>query len=119
MNMRGTPGIDGIAPGIGAWLDRVKMVTPFGIGNRAATAPEVRIDRREIGVPLVSVATTRIRLPDLDECCWYWSVGLVQHTTVHDNAFANWIAGFGVIANEIAVERPDFVMSKHRPRYFG
>ncbi len=58
------PVVDPIAPGISPGLHGPECVVPVLVSQRAATAAEIRVDRREIGVLLVAVTATGIGLPD-------------------------------------------------------
>src|SRR4051812_31308157 len=56
MNMRGTPGVVVIAPGIGAGLDGDEPVVAGGIAHRAACSGEIRIERRRMLVADMDIA---------------------------------------------------------------
>ena len=49
------PGIEEVAPGVGPGLDGAEVVVAVGVGQRAAAAAEVRVDRREVAVTSDSI----------------------------------------------------------------
>ncbi len=114
MDVRRPPAIDVVAPRIGPRLHRAEIVVARLIGQRAAAAAEIGIDRREIGVLLVPVATAGIGLPELHQRVRHAAPGLVQHAAMHHDPFADGIAVLGVVADQVVVERPDVVMTEHR-----
>ena len=67
VDVRGTPVVDAVAPRVGAGLDGAEEVVAVRVGQRAAAAAEIRIDRRDVPVLLVPVAAAGVRLPDLDQ----------------------------------------------------
>ncbi len=91
-----------------------KVVVAGVVGQRAAAAAEIRIDRRQIGVLLVPVAAAGIGLPELDQRVRHAAAGLVEHAAVDDDALADGIAVLGVIADQVVVERPEIVVAEHR-----
>ena len=67
VDVRRSPGVLVVAPRVGAGLDRDEAVAALVVGEAAAGAGEVRVERRRVLVDLVRVAAGRVRLPDLDE----------------------------------------------------
>ena len=117
MDMSGAPAIDIVAPGIGAGLHGAEVVVSGRIRQRAAAAAEIGIDRREIGVLLVPVASAGIGLPYLDERVGYRLAIAVEYVTVNDRLLADRLALFGIIEDEIVIERAEFVRRKYRAGY--
>ena len=117
--MSGAPGIDVVAERISAGLHRAKSIVAFVIREHAATAAEIGIDGREIGVVLVPIASAGVRLPELNKGARHAETGLVAHMAVHDNALADGLPGFRVVEKKVVVERPEFVRLKDRAGDFG
>jgi hypothetical protein len=101
MDMRGTPGVVVIAPGIGARLDGDETVVAGGIAHGAARAGEVRIERRRVLVADMDVAAAGIGLPDLDQRVRHAAAVLVAHMAMHDDALADRLAF--VLGGEIGI----------------
>ena len=92
MDVRRTPGVGVIAPGVGAGLDGDELVVALGVGLRAAGAGEIRIERRRMLVDDVDVAAAGVGLPDFDQRIGHAAAVLVEHMAVHDDAFAERLA---------------------------
>ena len=67
VDVRRPPGVLVVPPRVGAGLDRDEAVAALVVGEAAAGAGEVRVERRRVLVDLVPVAAGGVRLPDLDE----------------------------------------------------
>ena len=67
VDVRRPPRVRVVAPRIRARLDRDEAVAAVVVGQAAAGAGEVRVERRRVLVDVVVVAAGRVRLPDLDE----------------------------------------------------
>ena len=67
VDVRRPPGVGVVPPRVGAGLDRDEPVPALGVGEAAAGAGEVRVERRRVLVALVEVAAGGVRLPDLDQ----------------------------------------------------
>src|SRR5712672_501078 len=81
-------------------------------------AAEIRVYRRDIGVVAMAIASTRIRLPHLDERVGYRLTVAIENVAVDDGLLANCFAGFGVIINQIIIERTKLVARKRRTSHF-
>src|SRR6266852_2662724 len=116
MNMRGTPRVLMIAPGIRTWPYSNEAISPFTI-RECVTAPgEIRIQRSVVLVRLMQIASRRIRLPDFDERMRNRPRVLIHHSPAHDNSFAKRFAA--VRPRQIASLHIDRLFSKQRPRHF-
>ena len=89
-----------------------KAVVAVLVGDRAAAAAEIGVDRREVGVVLVAVAAAGIGLPELDQRVRHAAAVLVQHPAVHDDALADRLAGLGVVQDQVVVERAELVCAR-------
>ena len=67
VDVRGTPGVVMVAPGVRSGTDRRELVAAVVIGLGAPGALEVRVKRRRPAVPLVRVTARRVGLPDLHQ----------------------------------------------------
>jgi hypothetical protein len=65
--MRGPPGVQVVAPWVGARLDRDEPVAALAVGQAPAGAVEVGVERGVVVVDAVVVAAGRVGLPDLQE----------------------------------------------------
>src|SRR4051795_4682062 len=101
MDVCGAPGVMMVAPGIGARLDRDKAIVTRGVAHGAAGARKVRIERSRMLVADVNVTAAGIGLPDLDQRVRHAATILVAHMAVHDDAFAERLAG--VLGGEVTV----------------
>src|SRR6266849_2609749 len=116
MNMRGTPRVLMIAPGIRTWPYSNEAISPFTI-RECVTAPgEIRIQRSVVLVRLMQIASGRIRLPNFDERMRNRPRVLIHHSPAHDNSFAKRFAA--VRPRQIASLHIDRLFSKQRPRHF-
>src|SRR5260370_34836649 len=67
MDVGWPPAVDVIAKGISARFDGSKKEIAVFVSQHSPAAAEIRVDRRDIGVVALAIASTRIRLPHLDE----------------------------------------------------
>ena len=91
-----------VAPWVRAGLDRDEAVAALVVGEAAAGAGEVRVERRGVLVDLVPVAAGRVRLPDLDQRVAHRPAVLVEHAAGDDDPLAERLAL--VLARQVAVE---------------
>src|SRR5690349_15618573 len=117
MDVGRPPAVDAISKRICARLDRPEEVIAPLIGQHPAATTEVRVDRRDIGVVAVTVASAGIGLPYLDERVGYRLAIAVEYVTVNDRLLADRLALFGIIEDEIVIERAEFVRRKYRAGY--
>lgn len=110
--MGGAPAVDVVAPGVGAGLDRAIEVVAVFVGETAPATAEIWINGSDVSVIAVAIATSGVGLPDLDKRAGDGAAVLVLDVAVYDDAFANGVAGFGVIFDQVVVERPEVVWSK-------
>ena len=103
-----------IAPRIGAGLDGEEAVAAFVIGQAAAGAEEIRIERRGMLVDLVNITSGGVRLPDLDQRIAHRPAVFVEHAARHDDAFAERLAVLCGVAREVVVEFAEIFRAIYR-----
>src|SRR3546814_12377870 len=86
LDMLRPPGIVVIAPGIGAGLDGDEAVAALVVGDGAAIAGEIRIERRVVLVDGVAVTAGRIGLPQFDQRARHRPDVFVEHTPASAHA---------------------------------
>src|SRR6267154_611053 len=119
MDMGRPPAVDAIPERVGAGLDGPEEVIAPVIGQHPAAATEIRIDRRDIGVVAVAVASAGIGLPDFNERVGYRLAVAVEDIAVDDRLLADRLALLGIIEDEIVIERTEFIGRKDRSGYLG
>src|ERR671927_415028 len=88
VDVGGPPAVDVVAEGVRAGLDGAKRVRAGLIRERAPAAAEVWVDRGEVGVVAMPVASAGVGLPELKQRVGNAAAVFVQHTTVDDDALA-------------------------------
>lgn len=66
----------------------------------------------------VAIAPTGIGLPEFDQRVGNRTVVFIENPTMNDDAFANRIAILGIVADQVVIKRPQFVLTKDRTRDF-
>src|ERR1700682_4022843 len=116
MNMRGPPGVGMIAPRIGAGFHGDEFVATLGVGQRAAGAGEIRIERRRMLVAMMDITAGGVRLPDFHEGARYRTAVFVEHASRDDNPLALRLAL--VLAGKVGIVGHDFIVPIDRSRHF-
>ena len=88
VDVRRPPGIGVVVPGIGARTDGDEAVAAVVVGQGAALAAEVGVERRAMLVVGMGVAPGGIALPDLDQRTPHRPPVLVEHAAGDDDALA-------------------------------
>ncbi len=114
MNMRRTPVAYLVAPRIGAGLDSAETIVAVFVGQHPSAAAKVRVDRRQVLIFLMPVASARVGLPDFDQRIFHWSAKSIANVAVDDYPFANRQAVFGVVEDQVVIERAEIVAAEHR-----
>src|ERR1700685_1855833 len=101
MNVRRPPRIVMIEPRICARFDCDKSIRAIFIGEHAACAGKIGVERRRMLVTLVVVTPAGIGLPDLDQSVWHRASIVVQYPARHNNSlterFARMLARYIVL----------------------
>src|SRR6266404_9072096 len=118
MDVSWPPAVDVIAKRISARFDRSKKVITVLVSQHSPTAAEIRVYRRDIGVVAMAIASTRIRLPHLYVRVGHRLTVAIDNVAVDDGLFADRCAGFGVVINQIIIERTKLVTRKCRTGHF-
>src|ERR1700730_608018 len=111
------PAVDAIPKRVCAGLDLPEEVITALIGEHPTAATEIRVDRSDIGVVAVAVASAGIGLPYFDKRVGHRLAIAVEHVAVDDRLFADGLALFGIIEDEIIIERTEFVRREYRAGY--
>ena len=118
--MRRAPGVDPVAPRIGAGFDSAEIVIAVFIREGTSATAKIRVYRGQIGVFLVPIATAGIGLPDLNQRVRNGARVFVQNPAMQDDALANRAgSGLGVVLQQVVVDRVDVIMAEHRPGDFA
>src|SRR5260370_16843988 len=107
MDLRRAPGVLVSAPRISAGFDGYEPVPPLPIGQAAAGAGEVRVERRWVVVHRVHVSPGGVGLPHLDQCVTHRLAVAVDDAAADDDPFAERLA--------IMLPRQAGVPCEHRP----
>jgi hypothetical protein len=119
VDVRRSPAVDVVPPGIRARLDGAEGIVAVVVGEGATAAAEVGVDRRDVVVVAVTVASAGVSLPGLDKGAWNAAAVLVAHVPMHDDALADRLTFLGVVQDEVVVQRTEFVLPEDRARYLG
>src|SRR5437763_2817756 len=117
MNVLRPPRIVVIAPGIGARLYRGKTVVAFRIRQSAPRAEEIRVEGRRMVVARMTVASRRVRLPDLDQRIRDTMSVLIQNAAGHYDPLA--LRRVGEVTGEVVIARADRVVAVDGTRQFA
>ena len=109
MNVRRTPGVGVVAPRIRARLDGDEAVIALAVGEDAARAQEIRIERRRMIVARVAIAARRIGLPDLHQRVRHAAAVFIQHPAGHDDALA--LRRLGKMQRQVVIGLADRVVA--------
>src|SRR2546429_4082421 len=107
MDVRRTPGVRVVLPGICTRTNGQEPVDTVFICQAAAHAQKVRIKRSWPLIPFVEVAASGIGLPDLQEGVRHRFATVVEHTAGHNDALADRLAAGPRVACEVCVFRCD------------
>src|SRR5712691_9348087 len=105
MDMRRSPGIGMILPGIRPRSDAQKSVNPVCVRQTATHAEKVRIERPRPLIPLVQVAASGVGLPDLQQGVRHRLTMIVEYAASHNDTLPNGLAASPGVAREIGILR--------------
>ena len=106
-----------VAPRIRAGLDRDEAIVALVVGEGAARAQEIRIERRRMIVARVAIASRRIGLPDLHQGMRHAAAVFIHHPAGHDDALALW--RLGEMQRQVVIGLADRVVSVDGPGEFA
>src|SRR5262249_15705604 len=109
---------DVVAKRIGARLDRPEPVLTVLVGDGPATTTEIWVDRRDVTVVLVPVASAGIGLPKLDQDIGDRTAALIHHSAVDDDPLADRLTTRRIVQDKIVIERAEFAVAEQRSRHF-
>src|SRR5206468_1223254 len=104
------PGVEVLTPRVGARLHGGEVVVPVAVGQRAADAGEVRVQRGVVLLALVGVAAGRVGLPDLDELTADRTAVAVEQPSGDGDALTDRLAG--VLPREVVVDLGDVALAE-------
>src|SRR3984957_11591601 len=116
MDMRWTPCIGMVTPGIRAGLHRHEPVLAIRVRQGSARAREVRIQRSAMIVLGVRISPCRVRLPDLDESMRARPAIFVQNAPGQEDACSQRMAP--MLTGQDVVRLADGVVTKYRAAQF-
>src|SRR5580692_3096108 len=114
MDVSRSPAIDAIPEGIRARLDRSKEVIAPLVGQHSAATAKIWINRRDVSIVTMAIASASIGLPYFDQGIGYRLTVAIEHVAVDDRLFANRLTLFGIVEDEVIIERTEFVRRKCR-----
>ena len=117
--MRRAPVVWPVAPRVGPWLDSAKAVITFTVGQGAAHAAEVWVQRRQVAVVLVTIPTACVGLPDFHQGMRNRLAILIAHATCQDDPLAYRQTAIVEIKQQVVVELAEFQVGKVRPTGFA
>lgn len=117
--MRRAPVADLITPRIGAWLNGAEAVIAVFIRQYPAAAAEIGVDGRQILILFMSIAAAGVGLPHLDQRVFHRAAEAVAHVAVDNNTLANRQTFFGVIKDQVIIQRAEIVVAEYRAGNFG
>src|SRR6516162_6697013 len=118
MDVGWPPAIDPIAERVGTRFDGTEEIVAAVVRQHPTAAAEVRVDRSNIGVITMAVASARIGLPYLDQGIADRLSVAVEDMTMNDDLFTDRVTGLGVVKNEVVIKRPELVRREHWARHF-
>src|ERR1700681_4186214 len=116
MNMRRTPGIVMISPGVGTWLHGLKFVAAFCVRHYAPAAIKIWIQRRVRLVNSVPVASAGGGLPNFHQSIGPWARVFIEDAAADDNARSDRLAAIG--HGQVVFALFDGIMPKNWSRNF-
>jgi hypothetical protein len=92
VNMRRTPGVMVVFPGVGAGANGDETIAALGIGDGVPAAGEIGIEWSVVLVHFVKVAAGGVGLPDFHEGVGNGAGVLIENAATDDDTLAEWFA---------------------------
>src|SRR6185369_1640435 len=89
VNMGRPPRVVVIAPRVGAGSEGEKPILAALVGEHAAGAGEIGIERGVVLIDVVDVASAGVGLPDFEQGVGYRPAGVIENPAGHDDALAD------------------------------
>src|SRR5262245_11807258 len=115
MDVRRPPRVVMIAPRVRAGMDRGEAVLAAGVGEDAAGAREIRIERGAALIPVVAIPPPGVGLPDLDERVRHRPAVVFEHSTDDVNLLADRLSTDARVSRQVRIARPDSVGPEDGP----
>src|SRR5271165_2101911 len=117
MNVRRSPSVVMILPGICSGANGDEAVVTSGVAEGMPAAGEVGVERRIVLISFVAITAGGVGLPDFDQSMRHGPAIFVQHAAAHDDAFAQRLAG--MLAGKVASLHIRNGRVEHRASYLG
>src|SRR5215471_15895167 len=104
MDVGWPPAIDPIAERVRTRFDGTEEIVAVFVRQHPTAAAEVRVDRSNIGVVTMAVASAGIGLPHLDQGIADRLSIAVEDMTMNDDLFTYRGACLGVVKNEVVIK---------------
>ena len=117
--MRRAPVVWPVTPRIRPRFDGAEAVIPFTIGQGAAYATKVGIQRCQVTVVLMAITTASVGLPNFNQGVRNRFAVLIAHATREDDPLANRQTAIVEIEQQVVVELAKFQMGKIRAAGFA
>src|SRR5690242_12354541 len=105
MDMRWSPGVRMVLPGICSWANGQEAIYSLFVGQAAPNAQKIWIKRSRPLIAPVKIAASRIGLPDLQQSIWYRASPVIEHSPGHNDALTDSLASSPGIACQIGIFR--------------
>src|SRR5580692_2795029 len=112
MNVRGTPRIVMIVPRISSRLNRRELVLTVRVRENPSRTREVGIKRRRMIVPMMSVTSRCVGLPNLKQRMRNRTATIIEYASHDDDALAQRFTR--MLTRQVAVRRHDVAVTIHR-----
>ncbi|MNC42605.1 hypothetical protein D3C75_914240 [compost metagenome] len=117
--MRRAPVVRAVAPWVRARLDGAEAVVAITVGQATADATEVRVQRRQVAVVLVTVTAAGVGLPHFHQGIRHRLAVLVDDTAGDDDALADRQAAVVEVQQQVMVMGAEAQVGKVRAGGFA
>src|ERR1700682_5657884 len=112
MDVSWAPGVLMVAPGVSAGLDGDETISPLVVGQAAAGAGEIRVERRGVVIRRVNISPGGVGLPHLDQRGADWVPIAVDDAAANHDPLAERLSI--VLPRQVSVLWEHGHASKHR-----